>query len=53
MGNAGELFKGVLISPYTLISAAPAEWLLPLFGLLVGISVGMSGAPAGMLICYL
>lgn len=47
MGRAGELYAGILISPYALISSAPLEFFLPLFGLLIGISVGLSGAPAG------
>eukprot|EP01119_Soliformovum_irregulare_P019516 TRINITY_DN6197_c1_g1_i1.p1 TRINITY_DN6197_c1_g1~~TRINITY_DN6197_c1_g1_i1.p1 ORF type:complete len:781 (+),score=218.38 TRINITY_DN6197_c1_g1_i1:3-2345(+) len=48
MGSSGELYKGILISPYTLISGAPQEFLLPMFGLIVGIAVGLSGAPAGV-----
>jgi hypothetical protein len=48
MGNSGQLYRGILIEPYTLVSAAPVEFVLPLFGLLIGLSVGLSGAPAGV-----
>ena len=48
MGNAGVLFAGILIAPYTLISPSPVEWVVPLAGLLNGIAVGLSGAPAGV-----
>ncbi|KAJ3085836.1 hypothetical protein HK102_013788 [Quaeritorhiza haematococci] len=47
-GANGELFRGVYIRPYTLISPAPAMWLVPLYGLLIGITVALAGAPAGV-----
>jgi hypothetical protein len=48
MGNAGQLYSGILVTPYTLISPSPVEFVLPLSGLLNGIAVGLSGAPAGV-----
>ncbi|KAI9349485.1 hypothetical protein DFJ73DRAFT_659752 [Zopfochytrium polystomum] len=44
----GELYKGILVSPYELISASTLEWLVPQIGLLVGIACGLAGAPAGV-----
>lgn len=47
LGGAGELYQGILVEPYTLISPSPAEMVVPLLGLLIGLSVGLAGAPAG------
>ncbi|KAJ3033261.1 hypothetical protein HDV00_006551 [Rhizophlyctis rosea] len=48
LGADGELYKGLYVTPYTLISPAPNEWLVPLLGLLIGLTVGLAGAPAGV-----
>ncbi|KAJ3274969.1 hypothetical protein HK104_003993 [Borealophlyctis nickersoniae] len=47
-GAQGELYKGVYVKPYTLLSPAPLEFLVPLYGLLIGLAVGLAGAPAGV-----
>ncbi|KAJ3109992.1 hypothetical protein HDU96_006992 [Phlyctochytrium bullatum] len=46
--GAGELFIGVPVAPYQLISPATLQWLIPQLGLLIGISCGLAGAPAGV-----
>ena len=43
-----EIFRGVVVSPYTLLSSSPLLWLLPQLGLLIGIAVGLAGAPAAV-----
>ncbi|KAJ3047500.1 hypothetical protein HK097_011489 [Rhizophlyctis rosea] len=48
MGADGELYKGLYVAPYTLVSPSPNEWLIPLLGLLIGLTVGLAGAPAGV-----
>ena len=44
-----EMYNGVLKPPYTLISPAPMELLVPSIGLYVALAVGIAGAPAGVL----
>ncbi|KAI9102428.1 hypothetical protein DFS34DRAFT_390951 [Phlyctochytrium arcticum] len=46
--GSGEMYRGVLVEPYTLISAAPLLWFIPQIGLLIGLIVGLAGAPAGV-----
>ncbi|KAI8853994.1 hypothetical protein BC829DRAFT_381042 [Chytridium lagenaria] len=46
--GAGELFIGVPVQPYTLLSSSTLQWLIPQLGLLIGISCGLAGAPAGV-----
>ncbi|KAI3654726.1 hypothetical protein MP228_000106 [Amoeboaphelidium protococcarum] len=48
MGADGEMFRGIYVSPYTLVSPAPLVWIIPLLGLLVSMAVGLSGAPAAV-----
>ena len=43
-----ELYKGVWVFPYSLMSPAPVEWMLPIYSLLIGISVALAAAPAGV-----
>jgi hypothetical protein len=47
-GRKGELFIGIPVKPYTLISSSTLTWLIPQLGLLIGISTGLAGAPAGV-----
>ena len=42
------LYLGILKAPYTLISPAPMETLLPSIGLYVALAVGLAGSPAGV-----
>jgi hypothetical protein len=53
MGTAAsvlpELYNGVLRPPYTLISPAPLETIVPSVGLYVALAVGLAGSPAGVL----
>ena len=52
MGSASTavptLYLGILKPPYTLISPAPMETLLPSVGLYVALAVGLAGSPAGV-----
>jgi succinate dehydrogenase hydrophobic anchor subunit len=43
-----ELYMGVLKPPYTLISPAPIETLLPSIGLYIALAAGLAGSPAGV-----
>jgi hypothetical protein len=42
------MFRGFYVAPLSLISPAPIQWVIPLFGLLNGMAVGLAGAPAGV-----
>ncbi|KAJ3127774.1 hypothetical protein HK100_009553 [Physocladia obscura] len=44
----GELFKGIVVSPYAYITPSTQEWLIPQLGLLTGMACGLAGAPAGV-----
>ncbi|KAJ1555412.1 hypothetical protein HK405_001966, partial [Cladochytrium tenue] len=51
MGVAGytqETFHGVQLSPYRGLSSAPNEWLLGLYGTLIGVAIALAGGPAGV-----
>lgn len=43
-----DLYLGIVIEPFTLLSPAPIFYLPPLFSLLMAMSVGIAGAPAGV-----
>ena len=43
-----ELYSGILRPPYTPLSPAPLEALLPSLGLYVSMSLGIAGAPAAV-----
>ena len=42
MGFNGEMFRGIYVAPYTMISPAPIAWLIPLVGLLTSLAVGLA-----------
>ncbi|KAJ1546610.1 hypothetical protein HK405_006988 [Cladochytrium tenue] len=44
----GELYKGILVSPYELLSPSTLQWLMPQLTLLIGMACGLAGAPAGV-----
>ncbi|KAI9347665.1 P-loop containing nucleoside triphosphate hydrolase protein [Obelidium mucronatum] len=44
----GETFHGIIVRPYRQISSPPNDYLVSLFGTLVGISVAMAAGPAGV-----
>ena len=44
----GELYRGILVEPYALISPSPVEWLVPLMALLSALTVAFVGSPAGV-----
>ncbi|KAH9275263.1 hypothetical protein BASA83_002498 [Batrachochytrium salamandrivorans] len=44
----GELYLGLYIEPFTLLSPSPMEWLISQFGLLIGMAVALAAAPAGV-----
>ena len=46
--GGSELYRGVLIVPFTILSAAPIEWAVPLYALLFGMAIGLAGGPAGV-----
>jgi ABC-type multidrug transport system ATPase subunit len=43
----GSLYQGLLVQPFSLISPAPVEVVIPLLALIIGCTIGLSGAPAG------
>jgi hypothetical protein len=47
-GYGGQLYQGVVVEPYTLISPSPTEMVLPILCLIVSFAVGLAGAPAGV-----
>ena len=53
MGGAAaqlpELYNGILKPPYTLISPAPLETIVPSVGLYISLAIGLAGSPAGVL----
>ncbi|KAI8910117.1 P-loop containing nucleoside triphosphate hydrolase protein [Gorgonomyces haynaldii] len=48
MSGASEVYQGVLIPPYTLLSSAPRLDLVILISLLTGLAVALAAAPAGV-----
>jgi hypothetical protein len=43
----GELYRGILIQPYSEISASPLELFVPQAGLIIGMAVCIAASPAG------
>ncbi|KAJ3326983.1 hypothetical protein HDU76_012450 [Blyttiomyces sp. JEL0837] len=43
-----ESYHGVLVDPYTPLSASPNEWFLGMYGMLIGIALALASAPAGV-----
>jgi ABC-type multidrug transport system ATPase subunit len=43
-----EIFAGVFVEPYALLSSAPIHWLVVQFIMLVGIAVALAAGPAGV-----
>ncbi|KAI8929997.1 P-loop containing nucleoside triphosphate hydrolase protein [Entophlyctis helioformis] len=43
-----EMFIGLLVVPLTPLSVSPLQWLVPQYGLLIGMAVALAGAPAGV-----
>ena len=43
-----ELYSGVLRPPYTVLSPAPMETMLPSLGLYINIAIGVAGSPAAV-----
>ncbi|KAJ3190607.1 hypothetical protein HK101_008560 [Irineochytrium annulatum] len=46
-GKVKELFNGIYVGNYILLSPAPLD-LLSLYGLLIGIGIALAGAPSGV-----
>jgi len=44
----GEIYRGAYIDFYSLISPSPLEFLLPMYGMLIGFSVTLAGTAAGV-----
>ena len=44
-----ELYNGVVQRPFTLISPAPLEPIVPSVGMYIALAVGLAGSPAGVL----
>ena len=42
------MLRGLYVEPMTMLSPSPLLWAVPLLGLLIGMAVGLSGAPAGV-----
>ena len=45
-----QIYIGILLKPFTPLSTAPRFWLCVFFPLIVGMSVALCGAPAGVLV---
>ena len=43
-----ELYSGILRPPYTFLSPAPMETMLPSLGLYINIAIGVAGSPAAV-----
>jgi ABC-type multidrug transport system ATPase subunit len=48
MSSAEEVYVGVLVPPYSLLSGAPQFTLMLQFALLIAMAVGLAAAPAGV-----
>nr|KAJ3420418.1 hypothetical protein HK105_005685 [Polyrhizophydium stewartii] len=46
--GSDEMYRGLYIAPYLILSPAPLEWLIAQFGLLIGMAVALAAAPAGV-----
>lgn len=46
-GTPHESYQGILAAPYTFLSITPDTWVLPLDGMMIGISLALSAAPPG------
>jgi ABC-type multidrug transport system permease subunit len=44
--TTGELYTGLYKAPLSILSPAPNEFAVPLFGLVVSLSIALSGAPS-------
>ena len=44
----GQLYQGLLVYPFTLLSPAPVELVIPILSLIVACAIGLSGAPSGV-----
>lgn len=47
-GYDGNLYQGLLIYPFTLLSPAPIELVIPILSLIIGCAIGLSAAPAAV-----
>lgn len=47
-GYDGQLYQGLLVPPYTIVSPAPIELVIPILSLIIGCAIGLAGAPAGV-----
>ena len=43
-----EMYAGMYIPPYTLLSPSPFYWPVPQYGLMIGMAVGLAAAPSGV-----
>ncbi|KAJ3005446.1 UNVERIFIED_CONTAM: hypothetical protein HDU68_004605, partial [Siphonaria sp. JEL0065] len=48
MSQNGQIFKGVIVSPYEALTPSTITWLIPQLGLLIGMACALAGAPAGV-----
>ncbi|KAJ3273175.1 hypothetical protein HDV01_004690 [Terramyces sp. JEL0728] len=48
VSSISEMYAGMFIKPYTLLSTSPFYWPVPQFGLLTGLAVALSAAPSGV-----
>ena len=44
----GQLYQGLLVYPFTLLSPAPIELVIPILSLIIACAIGLSGAPSGV-----
>ncbi|KAJ3191813.1 hypothetical protein HK101_007396 [Irineochytrium annulatum] len=43
-----EGYVGVYVFPFELISSAPMNWFLALYGMLIGVAIALAGGPSGV-----
>jgi hypothetical protein len=47
-GGASAIFNGILKPPFSLLSPAPNDFLLPLIGFFVSLTIGVASSPPGV-----
>ncbi|KAI8896888.1 hypothetical protein BC833DRAFT_553259 [Globomyces pollinis-pini] len=48
VNQVSEMYAGMYIMPYTLLSVSPFYWPVPQYGLMIGMAVGLAAAPSAV-----